>query len=363
MISSLLYKRTAEATVERLRRLYARKGQDQIFASFEIPCDALRKFRQDYPHSFCSYPDPQTRICFWDELLKARSVLDDDSIPSAYLSEFDQGLYAGLVGGEVRFLAHPENGWISSMVPPLLREWSELDSLKFEESAPWWRLYLRQLEIFAHRSAGKFGISHFILIDSLNFAFELVGATNTYLSLYENPDAISKAIEFAYHLNVTVQTAFFKNVPSYRGGTFSNMAQWIPGRIVSESVDPFHMTSVDCFEQWGRDPVQRMFDSFDGGVIHLHGNGRHLLKAINSIRGLNAVLLGDDKGFAPALEVLPELKRRSGDLPLVVHAEYPIFLEKLKRHELSGGVFYKVLNAPDSDSANRLMDTVRGYRI
>ena len=34
------------------------------------------------------------------------------------LSELDQGLYGGLLGGDVRFLAHPENGWISSMVPP-----------------------------------------------------------------------------------------------------------------------------------------------------------------------------------------------------------------------------------------------------
>ena len=78
---------------------------------------------------------------------------------------------------------------------------------------------------------------------------------------------------------------------------------------------------------------------------------------------MKAILLGDDKGFVPALEALAELKRQSEDLPLVVHVEYPVFQEKLQRHELPGGVFYKVQNAPGPDCANRLMEAVRAYRL
>jgi hypothetical protein len=40
----------------------------------------------------------------------------------------------------------------------------------------------------------------------------------------------------------------------------------------------------------------------------------------------------------------------------------PSFLEKLERHELVGGVFYKVKDAPDASSANRAMEKVRAYR-
>jgi hypothetical protein len=362
LMNTLAYKVNSDEVMQRLRSLYGRAAQDQIFASFEIPSTALRRFAQDYPDSFCNYPDPGVRIRFWNELLKERSSLNDDSLPSAYLSEFDQGLYGGLLGGNVRFMAHPENGWISSMVPPLLRDWHELDSLSFEESTPWWRLYQHQLDVFTEGAASRFGISHFILINGLNFAFELVGASKTYLSLYENPDDVRKAIDLAFQLNVTVQEAFFERTPCYEGGTFSNMVQWIEGRIVSESVDPFHMTSVDCFEQWGRGPVQRMFDHFDGGVLHLHGNGRHLLEPVCSIQGLKAVQLGDDRGFPSAIEVLPEMRSRAGELPLVVQAEYGAFLEKLNKHELPGGIFYKVQDAPDRDSANRMMDTIRSYR-
>ena len=137
------------------------------------------------------------------------------------------------------------------------------------------------------RSTGKFGISHFILIDALNLFSRLVGATKTYLSVDERPETVRQAIEFAYDLNVACRSNSSTG-PLLAGGTCSNMVQWIPGRIVSESLDPYHMTSVAYFESWGREPV-RDLAHFDGGVIHIHGNGRHLLAAVSTIRGLKAI--------------------------------------------------------------------------
>jgi hypothetical protein len=152
-------------------------------------------------------------------------------------------------------------------------------------------------------------------------------------------------------------------VPRLQGGTLSNFAQWLPGRIVSESIDPYHMTSVAYFEQWGREPAERILGVFDGGVIHIHGNGRHLVQAASTLKGLKAMLLLDDKGFPSAFEVLPTLKARTGDVPLAVFADYDQFVEKLERNELLGGVMYQVKKVPDVDSANRCMAKVRGYLV
>jgi len=362
-VNRLAYKPNADEVLPRLRLLYQRQAPDRIFAAMELPSKALDDFRRRYADGYCRYPDPAERAAFWDRLLGERAELEDDSIPSAYLSEFDQGLYAGLLGGEVQFMAHRQNGWISSMVAPLLEDLSGVDRLRFDADHAWFRRYLTQLRIFADASAGKFGVSHFILIDGLNFLFELIGATKTYLSLDQRPELVCRAIDFALELNVRVQETFFENVSMFQGGTCSNMVQWAPGRIVSESVDPFHMTSVEYFERWGRQPVQRIFDHFDGGVLHLHGNGRHLLEAVCSLRGLKAVFLGDDRGFPPALEILAELRARAGDIPLVVEVEFTAFVQKLHRHELPGGVFYQVRGVPEVDSANRSMEKVRAYRI
>jgi len=327
-----------------------------------IPSPTLVEFRRQHPHTECDFPDPAERADFWDRLLSERTAVEDDSLPSAYLSEFDQGLYGGLLGGEVRCMVHPDIGWISSMVPPLLKDWPEFYRLHFDDSHPWWRRYRRQLDIFVERSRGKWGISHFILIDGLNFVFELLGATRTYLSVEECPENVRRAIDFAYDLNVKVQRLFFQVAPMLEGGTFSNFAQWIPGRIVSESLDPYHMTSVAYFERWGREPAERILATFDGGVIHIHGNGRHLLEAASTIRGLKAMLLLDDKGFPSTFDVLKELKARVGDLPLALLADYPKFLDRLRRHDLPGGVIYQVQNVPDVDAANRCMEQVRAYR-
>jgi len=361
-MDSLAYKPTLDEVLPRLRSLYARQARDRVFASMVVPSRALEEFGRKYEAGYCARPDPAERVAFWDRLLCERASLEDDSVPSAYLSEMDQGLYGGLVGGKVQFMAHPENGWISSMVAPVLGDLAEVERLDFDPGHPWFGRYLDELDTFVRGSAGKFGVSHFILINGLNFVFELVGATETYLSLVERPALVRRAVAFALKLNVAVQEAFFEHVPLLRGGTSSNMVEWIPGRIVSESVDPFHMTSVDYFETWGREPVEQVLARFDGGVIHIHGNGRHLLEAVSTLEGLKAVFLGDDRGFPKAFDVLDELRRRTGDLPLVVETDAERFTEKLTRGTLPGGVHYKVDGLPDVDTANRLMERVRAYR-
>ena len=78
---------------------------------------------------------------------------------------------------------------------------------------------------------------------------------------------------------------------------------------------------------------------------------------------MKAILLADDRGFPSAFSVLPELKARLGGVPAVVHAEFGEFCEGLSRHTLTGGVLYKVKQASDVDSANRVMDAVRECRV
>ena len=361
-MDGIAYKRGVNTVLERLSRFYERKACDQVLADFHIPSQTLNEFRSTHAAEYTTYPDPYVRARFWDNLLQEKSQVEDDSIPSAYLSEFDQGLYGALIGGDIQFLSDPGSGWISSMIKPMYTDLSQFHPRMFDWNHPWFRKYLHQLKVFSEVSGNKFGISHFILIDSLNFIFELVGATKTYLSLFECPEKVEEVIDFAFQLNVEVQKAFFDNTPSYNNGTFSNFAQWIPGRIVSESVDPFHMTSVEDYEQWGKENVEKMFSEFDGGVLHLHSNGRHLLRAVSQLRGLKAIYLLDEKDNPPAFDLLSELKEQAGDVPLVVSVDGHTFEKQLTKHTLPGGVLYVVRSQKSVDEVNRLMELVRNYR-
>ena len=107
MASSLSYCPDLEARLERLRALYTDRPQDQIFARMEVETSALRKFAAKYAPGYTSRPELPERVAFWDELLAERAGIHDDSIPSVYLSEMDQGLYGGTVGGDVPVYGAP----------------------------------------------------------------------------------------------------------------------------------------------------------------------------------------------------------------------------------------------------------------
>jgi len=354
----------AAARIERLQSLYERQASDRIFAVMNLPPGrTIKEFAATHEAGYCAYPDPEERIYFWDALFTERKDILDDSIPAAYPSEMDQGLYGGLLGGQVRLLCDTNTGWISSMVPPLISDWSELGRLTISFENLWGRRYRNQLKIFRQGANGKFAISHFILIDSLNFVFELFGAGRTYEELIDNPEQVRRAIDFAYELNTKVQDYFFQQIPLTLGGTGSFAAQWLPGRVVTESLDPFHMASVDYFEEWGREPAERIMARYDGGIIHLHGNGRHLLPAASTLKGLKAIFLGDDTGFPQAFDMLPELRQKAGDVPFTVGVNYADFIAALTAHTLTGGVLYHVSDVPDVETANRVMEQVRAYQV
>jgi hypothetical protein len=114
--------------------------------------------------------------------------------------------------------------------------------------------------------------------------------------------------------------------------------------------------------RWGIEPIERIFARYDGGFTHIHGNGRHLIETVCRIKGLHGIYLGDDKDIPRAFDVLPDLRRRAGDMPLILSVPYQDFASALRDHRLVGGALYMVQSVPDKSAANRAMDDVRRYR-
>jgi len=323
------------------------------------PSTTLTKYRQSIPPGEIDSPHTEESVDFWIKYFEERKDIEDDSMPCCYLSEFDQGLYAGLIGGEIKYISFSYDGLISSMVKPFIKDLNSIYNLKLNPDHRLFKEYVDKLRFFAVKAKGNFGISHFILIDSLNFLFELRGATQSYIDVIENPELVRVAIDFAYRLNIWVQDTFFQEISLVNGGTFSTHVQWMEGKVVSESVDPFHLTSVDFFEEWGKEPVERIFSHFDGGVVHLHSNGRHLLERVSQLKGIKAIRLVDEPGNPSTISQLPTLHPKRSTVPLVVSVPHPTFVSLLNEHKLIGNIFYMVEDVPDSYTANVLMERVR----
>ena len=365
-MNTLAYKATAGDVVERLRALYERRATDRIFATFSVPEEntALNEFRQRYSDGLCEYPDPAERIDFWDRVLKNRPQIEDDSLPSAYPNEMDMGLWGGLFGAETLFECNATGGSISSNAKPVLKDWSEIEQLRLDLAHPWFQRYLRQLKVFAAGARGKFGVSPICLTNGFHFSWALMGPSEAYLGVAEHPDMVRRAMELSFEVNTAVMDAYFDSVPLFMEGTFSLNGQWLPGKAVMESVDAFSLTSVPYFEEWGRASLERIFARYDGGEVHLHGNGRHQFEAVSSVKGLTLLTVADDgDGVPPALTVLDDLRARAGNLPLKVYCSFADFSEKLEHHKLTGGVLYTVSGAESVAAANRCMQKVRSYRV
>lgn len=358
----LEFKRNSQEVLTRLERLWSRQAQDQVFAHIAIPSPALAEHADTHRDGPTDYPDPAQRIAFWETYLAEGRDLEDDWLPIAYLSEFDEGIYTAALGAQIEFIMHAEIGWVSSMSHPLLEDLNDLDQLRIDPSHPQLERMDRQVRLFAERAHGRFGVAAPIIIDALNFVAEARGATQAFFDVMDHPAQVVQLMDLAYDLNVMVQERIYAQVEHYAGGTFVNMGSWAPGRPILFSVDLYHMAQPDYYYTWGQPHIQRMLNHFGGGLLHLHSNGRHLLPHVCNLQGLVCVYLLDEKWAEPAIDHLPDYLRQADGVPLVVDCSWERFTTDLKTGALPGGVFYHVFGAPSVEEANRVMAEVKKYR-
>ena len=362
MTQKLAYKHNAGEAVERLSALWSHEAYDRIFAHMVVPTKTLTSFTAEHEDGMVAYPDPAERIKFWDSHLAELADLKDDWLPIAYLSEFDQGIYAGAVGATMRFLLDKATGWISSMTPPIIDDPDLVYSLRINEQAEVIKLMDNQCKIFAETARGKFGIAPFIVIDALNFVAEMRGMTRAFEDTFEHPEEALHLMDFAFDLNVFIQTRVQSMLDGFAGGNFANMAGWAPGRPVLFSVDAYHMASPDFYYKWGEPHISRLLNHFGGGILHVHSNGRHLLPHVAKLKHLIGIYLIDENWNVRAYDELEKLQSDAGDVPLIVDCKKQEFEHDLDSGRLPGNVLYQVQEVESVEAANHLMDKVRAYR-
>ncbi len=216
------------------------------------------------------------------------------------------------------------------MVAPLLADLAELDRLEFDRSGEWFRRYQRQLEVFV-AGAGKFGVSHFILIDGLNFVFELIGATRTYLALDECPEQVRRAIDFALRAQRGHSGSVLRARGALAGGTASNSRLAPrPHRLRERRSVPHDVGRLfrKVGPRAGRTdprPLRRRRGAHPRQWPAFARSGG------DAPRPPRRCSLATIAATPAAFDVLADLQARTGDLPLVVQANYAPFVERLRR--------------------------------
>lgn len=358
----LSHKQNAMNAAERLHRLWSRQYQDRICAHMNVPTEILNRFAETHVDGPTSYPDPYERIAFWDSHLHEVKDLEDDWLPIAYLSEFDQGIVGGALGEEMRFMMHKDVGWISSMCAPVMDDLTDCDLLKIDTDSPAIKLLDEQVRIFSDGAKGRFGVAPFIIIDSMNFVAEMRGMTQSFIDVIDNPEAVVRMMDFALEFNIFLQERVRRMTDGFMGGSFVNMGSWCSGNPILFSVDAYHMANPDFYYQWGVPHLQKILSHFGGGLLHVHSNGWHLLPHVVKLDHLKCVYFADEKWNPRAYDQLPKLRKQAGDTPLIIACKYDEFNHDLDARRLPGNVLYDVWDVPSVEHGNRLMEKVRAYR-
>ena len=143
------------------------------------------------------------------------------------------------------------------MVPPLLKDWSQFDRLRFDPPS-----LVAALLPAARRVRGPRAGNGGSATSSSSTPELRVRAGRRDANVPERrrvPGACPPGDRFGFRSELCGSNKkFFAAVPLAARRNVQQLRPVVPGRIVSESLDPFHMTSVAYFEQWGREPVERI---------------------------------------------------------------------------------------------------------
>ena len=373
------YKENWEEVIERQTAFWNREMPDRILARIYVRNPYLDKWLEEkgksIPIETDELPDTQDIFEMWDCKLRILRNIEDDSLPVMIPTEFDEGLYGGILGARMIYGFDPASGWFSSMAESFLDDYSDTSCLKIDESNFWFQELGRRLNLYKRLAAGKFGLSPIISIDALNFAVLSRGANLAMLDIYDNPSRLKDLFDFALEYTVRINTFQKEIIGSFKGGRFDGYAgfgSWFPGEEINISVDAFGLCSRETYEETGFEYSQKLIDEAGSAFLHIHGNAQHLLPVVTKLKGLRGIWICDEKPHP--FPMLSEIKKTTGDMPLVTECMLDEFREAMRTHTLPGGVFYIirahkegecVLQSPAVETvaeANELMHSIKEYR-
>ena len=373
------YKNNWKEVIERQNLFWKRKLKNRILARIclrNAPFEEwLAVLKNKIPLASSTFPEKETVLKTWELRLSILKELQDDSLPVMKPTEFDEGLFGGIFGAATHFNYDPESGWMGSMAEHFLVDSLDSKRLDIKKHGIWMKELKERFSWYSERAEGRFGLSPIVSIDALNFAVLARGATQAMLDTCDNPDKLKELHKFALQLNIEINRLQKEFIRPFNGGTFDGhpaSGAWFPGDEVNLSVDAFGQCSRDVYLELGFKYNQELINAFGSAALHIHINAEHLLPEVIKLKGLKCISLFDETPrYFPRLK---EIKKVTGDMPLITDCMLDEFLDGMKNGRLEGGVFYVVkghsggrcnLMSPAVETvkeANELMKKVHAYR-
>jgi len=241
---------------------------------------------------------------YWEEIIKARSELLDDGIPTAPV-DLGPAIMGGVMGAEIKF----ENGTSWSTHP--LKDWHDADNYYFDHEGKWIKKIEEMTKYFLMNSKGKFAVGSPLFMGPGDTLICLRGPTETCIDFYEYSEEIRKLIEKCFKAYIETVNYQFSLVPEYYGGTCDDYDIWTPGRSRYLTSDISAFLSPKIYREFLFEYDQRTIDSLDNCCwMHTHSSAYFMVPEFLKLKGLKGVQIVSDKPAGPTIdEVLPVMKK------------------------------------------------------
>jgi hypothetical protein len=214
---------------------------------------------------------------------------------------------ATIQGGSMRTLAFIEN-------------WAEWERQESHRDETWFDTLKRLTELLVQRSGGRYAVAQTLMRGPCDLAEAVLGPELLSFSLFEHRDSLRRFLDEAVATFIEILHAQIERIPMLRGGYMSPFGIWAPGRVVRTQCDATAFLSAAHYAEWFLPYDERICDSVEYSIIHLHSVSLHTVDALLAVERPHAIQVTlETSPPGPTLEeMLPTFRKILGVKPLLL---------------------------------------------
>jgi hypothetical protein len=213
----------------------------------------------------------------------------------------------------------------------------------------WFDLLLEATRSLVDLAEGRYPIASGIMRGVTDLLAAILGSTNFYLAIHDQPDMLSRLASQLADLWVDVVRAQYEIIPRFQGG-YVNAGIWSPEDSPVYQEDASALISGETYELIVGPMARDILGSFKNPILHLHSVGLHILPSFLEMENPPIVEVNIDPSGPPLDSLLPEFKRIQTAAPLELFGDEAVMQRCME--ELPAYALACLIQLPEAEVAN-----------
>jgi hypothetical protein len=209
-------------------------------------------------------------------------------------------------------------------------DWDEWEASTAHRDDGWFCLLKRLTEMLTARSGGRYAVAQTLMRGPSDLAEAVLGPELMSLSIYDHPRSLRRFLDGATEIFIEILHEQLARIIPVQGGYVTPFGIWAPGTVVRTQCDATAFLSGAHYVEWFLSHDERICDSVDYSIIHLHSCSLHTVDALLSVERPHAiqVTLEAEPSGPPLSHIVPTFRKILGAKPLLLEG-------KLSKEELA----------------------------